>query len=60
MDTKTYTIKLTRRELDTMMTALLIAHGATGDEGTVLIKPYHGLDALIKKVENVRPMVKMN
>ena len=60
MDTKTYTIKLTRPELDTMMTALLVAHGATGDEGTSLMKPYHGLDALIKKVENVRPMIPMN
>jgi len=42
-----------------MMTALLIAHGATGDEGP-LMKPYHGLDTLIEKVQNVRPMLKMN
>ena len=59
MDTKTYIIKLTRTELDTMMTALLIAHGATGDEGP-LMKPYHGLDTLIEKVQNVRPMLKIN
>tara|TARA_B110001454_G_scaffold188481_1_gene186511 strand:+ start:2890 stop:3051 length:162 start_codon:yes stop_codon:yes gene_type:complete len=52
MDTKEYKIKLTRIELDTMVTALLIAAGAKGDEGTDLMQPHHGLNALIEKVQN--------
>ena len=59
MDTKTYTIKLTRTELDTMETALMIARECRADDGEILLKRYHGLDSLIEKVQKVRPMVKM-
>ncbi len=49
MDTKAYTLKLTKTELDTMETALLIAQESRGD---FTMGAYHRLDGLIEKVED--------
>ena len=50
-DTKSYILELTKTELDTMETALLIAQESRGD---FTMGAYHRLDGLIEKVQKAR------